>query len=206
MARLTRLLSLVLLLSPVAAFAQTAAASPQQLILERVRTPFVIAPDYKVTQIDGEREQLAGAYAGKLFDDKLLIGGAGYWLLNAGRGQELGYGGLLLGWSTPELGGVRIGARGLIGGGSGRLARDVTFLRSVRDPRRPTTGGATQTTVRVLARDDFFVFEPQVGVTVSPFQHVGVNLAGGYRLTGLTDALEGQLNGVTGSVGLQFQW
>ncbi|NOT25677.1 MAG: hypothetical protein HOP16_06190 [Acidobacteria bacterium] len=206
MPRLIRVLPLVLLLSPVVASAQSTPA-PQQLVVERIHTPFVIAPDYKVTELNGDRERLAGGYAGRLFDDKLFIGGAGYWLLNAGRGEELAYGGVLLGWSTPQLGGMRVGVRSLIGGGSGRLARDVTFLREVRDPRRPAlAGGGTPTTARVLVRDDFFVFEPQVNVTVSPFEHVGVNLAGGYRLTGLTDALDGHLNGATGSVGLQFQW
>jgi hypothetical protein len=206
MSRFLRLLSLAFLLSPVIAFAQTTPAQ-QQLVVERVHTPFVIAPDYKVTELNGEREQLAGGYAGQLFDDKLFLGGAGYWLLNAGHGEELGYGGVLLGWSTPQLGGVRVGVRGLIGGGSGRLVRDVTFLRDVRDPRRPAlTGGSSPTRARLLVRDDFFVFEPQANVTASPFEHVGVNLAGGYRLTALTDDLEGRLNGVTGSVGLQFQW
>ena len=206
MSRLFRLLPLAFLLSPVIASAQTTPAQ-QQLVVERIHTPFVIAPDYKVTELNGEREQLAGGYAGQLFDDTLFIGGAGYWLLNAGRGEELGYGGVLLGWSTPQLGGVRVGLRSLIGGGSGRLARDVTFLRNARDPRRPAlTGEATPATARLLVRDDFFVFEPQVNVTASPFEHVGINLAGGYRLTALTDGLEGRLNGVTGSVGLQFQW
>jgi hypothetical protein len=204
MARLIRLFPIVLLLLPSAASAQTTA--PQQLTVERIRTPFVIAPDYKVTELNGEREQLAGGYVGQLFDEKLFIGGAGYWLFNAGRGEELAYGGLLLGWSTPPLGGVSVGLRGLIGGGRGQLARNVTLVRDGRDLRTGAPRGAGTTTVRVLARDDFFVFEPQVHVTASPFEHVGLNVGGGYRLTGLTDALDGSLNGVTGSVGLQFQW
>jgi hypothetical protein len=67
-------------------------------------------------------------------------------------------------------------------------------------------GGTQVSTVRVRARDDFFVFEPQAEVLTRLTDHIGLNWAAGYRLTGLTDALDDRLNGATGNLGLQLQW
>jgi hypothetical protein len=205
----------LLVLLPVAALAQTA---PPPLIVERVDNTFVVAPDYKVTDLDGTLGQLAGAYAGRVFDETLMIGGAGYWLVNGSRGDELAYGGLLVGWSAPErVVGIRFGARGLVGVGSGTLGRDITIRggpAGIPD-RRIRFGGATgsqpgglpaPSSIRILARDDFFVFEPQVTAGASLFRHITLNLGAGYRLTGFTDALDDSLNGVTGSLALQFDW
>ena len=205
----------LVVLFPVGAFAQ---AAPPPLIVERVENAFVVAPDYKVTDIDGTVGQLAGAYAGRVFDEALMIGGAGYWLVNGSRGEELAYGGLLVGWSAPErVVGIRFGARGLVGVGSGTLGRDLGIRGGpVGIPdRRIRFGGVTggqpgslpaSSTVRILARDDFFVFEPQVTAGADLFRHVTLNLGAGYRLTGFTDALDDGLNGVTGNLALQFDW
>src|SRR6185436_8954959 len=109
-----------------AAYAQDAAAPPPApsqgpLVLERIHNGIVVAPDYKVTELNGDVAQLAGAYVGRVIDDRLLIGGAGYWLANGTRGSELRYGGVMIGWTTAP-GRIRFGARGLVGGGSGTLA------------------------------------------------------------------------------------
>lgn len=58
----------------------------------------------------------------------------------------------------------------------------------------------------MLATDDFFVFEPQLNALVSLVPHVAINLAGGYRLAGFTDALDDRLDGATANVALQLQW
>jgi hypothetical protein len=205
----------LLVLFPVGALAQTA---PPPLIVERVDNTFVAAPDYKVTDVDGTLGQLAGAYAGRVFDETLMIGGAGYWLVNGSGGDELAYGGLLVGWSVPErVVGIRFGARGLVGVGSGTLGRDITVRGGpVGIPdRRIRFGGVTGSqpgslpaspSIRILARDDFFVFEPQVTAGANLFRHISLNLGAGYRLTGFTDALDDRLNGVTGNLALQFDW
>jgi len=205
----------LLVLLPVAALAQTA---PPPLIVERVDNTFVVAPDYKVTDLDGTLGQLAGAYVGRVFDESLMIGGAGYWLVNGSRGDELAYGGLLVGWSVPErVVGIRFGARGMVGVGSGTLGRDISIRGGpVGIPdRRIRFGGSTgsqpaslpaPSSIRILARDDFFVFEPQVTAGANLFRHITLNLGAGYRLTGFTDALDDSLNGVTGNLALQFDW
>ena len=218
MLMIIRALFALVVLFPVGALAQTA---PPPLMVERVENAFVVAPDYKVTDIDGTVGQLAGAYAGRVFDEALMIGGAGYWLVSGSRGEELAYGGLLVGWSAPErVVGIRFGARGLVGVGSGTLGRDISIRGGpVAIPdRRIRFGGVTGSqpgslpaaspTVRILARDDFFVFEPQVTAGADLFlsRHVTLNLGAGYRLTGFTDALDDSLNGVTGNLALQFDW
>jgi hypothetical protein len=192
---------LVMLLVPMVAAAQT---TQGPLVLERSHNPFVVAPDYKITDIDGETGQLAGAYAGKLLGDILFVGGGFYWLVDGDHGEEMRYGGLVLGWSMPAGRAVRFGARGLVGLGTATLGVDGQLLGQPRG--RFSTRGIPGQTVRFLAHDDFFVFEPQVNATVQVIPHVGVEVGGGYRLSGATNALEDRLNGVSGSVGVQLAW
>jgi hypothetical protein len=204
----TLALAVVAVLAPLAAQAQTASGP---LVLERIHNPFVVAPDYKITNLDGETGQLAGGYVGKILGDALFVGGAGYWLVNGSGGDELAYGGLVAGWSMPAGARLRFGGRGLVGFGSGELGTDVAVTRGVSDGRRGGRSPVRITdpasrTVRFAVRDDFFVFEPQVDALARVTDHIGVHLAGGYRLTGATDALDDRVNGVTGSVALQLQW
>jgi hypothetical protein len=218
-------LVVMLVLAPAMAVAQTVPA-PKPFVIEEVRNPFVVAPDYKVTNLDDEFGQLAGFYAGKSIEDRLFIGGAGYWLVNGSGGDGLWYAGALTGWSMPAGSRIRFGARGLVGFGSAKLGSDIDIVRGFDDRNligrgfdglggdlRGATrfgidgrGGTQVSTVRVQARDDFFVFEPQAEVLTRLTDHIGLNWAAGYRLTGLTDALDDRLNGATGNIGLQLQW
>ena len=130
--------------------------------------------------MNGDVAQLAGAYVGRVIDDHLLIGGAGYRLANGTRGTELRYGGVMVGWTTAP-GRIRFGARGLVGGGSGTLpvsladrvggrlpdphivsagvrdARDIAARFGVRVPPLIPSGSLLPS---VRVREDFFVFEP----------------------------------------------
>jgi hypothetical protein len=194
----------IVLLVPMAAGAQTTQTTPAPLVLERIHNPFVVAPDYKITDIDGDTGQLAGAYAGRLLANTLFVGGGFYWLVNGDHGEEMRYGGLMLGWSMPAGRAVRFGARGLVGVGTATLGVDEQFIAQPRG--RNNIRGFPGQNVRFLARDDFFVFEPQVNATVQVIPHVGVEVGGGYRVTGATSALEDRLNGVSGSVAVQLAW
>jgi len=211
--------AVMLLLVPVAATAQTPASEqsptaqpPQQgpLVLERIQNPFVVAPDYRITDLDGNTGQLAGAYAGRLLDNTLFVGGGYYWLVNGGHEEEMRYGGFILGWSMPVGRAIRFGARGLVGVGTAELATG-TDVRvpdpRVQDPRmRDHLNGVPGQTVRFLAHDDFFVFEPQANTTVNIIPHLGIEVGAGYRVTGSTEALEDRLNGISGSLALQLTW
>src|SRR5689334_16471714 len=208
-----------------ASSSQTAAPAAAQgpLVLEKVRNEFVVTPDYKVTELNGDVGQLAGAYVGGVLEEHLLIGGAGYWLANGSQGTDLRYGGLVVGWQTAPAR-IRFGARGLVGGGQGtlgvpfdrvvdpRVAAAVRDARTIAAPIVARFGGRTPalvqgsvpTTVRV--REEFFVFEPQVNALTRVTDHVAVDLAVGYRMIGMADAIGDRLEGATGSLGLQFGW
>lgn len=189
---------------------QTTSQGP--LVLEPVHNPFVVAPEYKVTDIDGRAGQLAGGYAGRLIEEHLLIGGAIYTLVHGANGMELTYGGVVVGWAMRPDARVRFGARGLVGGGTATLPIGdyvVPFGGRASDPRRLTPGqtvvGNTQV-VRFFGRDDFMVFEPQVNAVTRFTDHVGVDLSLGYRLTGFDEFGRDRLDGVTGSIAVRFGW
>jgi hypothetical protein len=188
--------------------------SEQPLVIERMQNDFVVAPDFKVTDLDDRTGSLAGGYVGGLIQDALLVGGAGYWLTNRSSDFKMAYGGLLVGWVMPPEHRVQFGVRGLVGIGSATLGSDIQTLRgdlfkdrsapSARFGSSPRPDGRVPTTVHAHLNDDFFVFEPQFTLVTKFTDHIGVNWGVGYRITGATDVLEDRLNGVTGSVAIQF--
>jgi hypothetical protein len=200
------LLAIAMLTVPLTAAAQGAARPGSgPLVLERLENHFIVAPDFKVTEIDGDTGQLAGAYAGWLGEDTLLVGGAAYWLANGPDDAELTYGGLLIGWSTPAEHRIQFGARGLVGIGRATLGTDVTRFARFGSRRGTAPGAPPQTTtVRVRGRDDFFVFEPQFTLVTKLSDHLGITWGAGYRLTGYTEFADDRLRGVTGSIALQW--
>jgi len=84
--------------TPASAQASPAAPANGPLVLEQIHDGWVLAPDYKVTDVDNRTGQLAGAYGGRLIDGTILIGGAGYWLANDARDFKMSYGGVVVGW------------------------------------------------------------------------------------------------------------
>ena len=60
--------------------------------IERMENGFVIAPDFKFTDIDNAFGSLAGLYGGWVMDHRLLIGGGAYWLTNGSADLEMAYG------------------------------------------------------------------------------------------------------------------
>lgn len=210
------------------AFAQEAPAPPPAptdqgpgpLVIERVHTPFIVAPEYKFTEMDHHGRQLIGGQAGWLLDEQLFVGGAGYWMADGSRDAQLTYGGFLIGWTTAPEHRMRFGGRGLIGGGTATLATDVTvyprgfdprFDPRFNDPRVVRFGGGPQpapvpTTIRFRGRDDFMVFEPQGNVTTALTDHIGIDASVGYRWTAFSDFVRDRVDGVTGALALQFGW
>ena len=209
------------------AWAQTAQSPPAPtngpLVLERIHDPWVLAPDFKITNLDDRTGELAGAYGGRLLDDTLLIGGAAYWLANDERDFKMTYGGVLVGWQSPEFGRIRFGGRGLAGVGRATLGFDVTPLaggaqavggRDIRfgvsDPRAPTiTAPRTPTNVqpirtRFVGTDDFVFVEPQANVSVRITKAIGVSCGVGYRQTGSADVLRDRLSGPSANLAIQF--
>lgn len=197
-------------------YAQQAPATTP-LVVERIDNGFVVAPDFKVTDVGSELGQLAGVYAGSVLDEKVLVGAAVYWLANGSDSFRLTYGGLLVGWATSNTSRVRFGVRGLAGIGTATLPVEVgasfrgplpspTVRFGSRPSLRLAPDGVLPTTVRFGVRDDFLVFEPQGTIGLSVTDHISINVGAGYRAVALTDALRNRVDGPTGSVGLEFDW
>jgi opacity protein-like surface antigen len=204
------LAALALALAPAAALAQDRQPPPAAgpLVLERIDNSFVVAPDFKLTDLDGRTGELVGATAGWRQENTLFVGGAGYWLTDNSSDRKLTYGGLVLGWTLPAEQRFQVGARGLVGVGSATLGTDLTLpVRPARDfrPRGGPPLPIDGSTRHFRLRDDFFVFEPQATFSAAVTRRVRVSLAGGYRLAGMVEALGDRLNGATGNVALEFR-
>ena len=85
-----------LVAQPAAAQGAPGTASPQgpnsqgPMIVERVKSGFLVAPDVKITEVDNSTSELVGAYAGWLTDQTFFIGGGGYWLANTSGDRDMG--------------------------------------------------------------------------------------------------------------------
>lgn len=224
----TMLLFAAALVLATAAHAQnTPAPTNGPLVLERVHDGWVLAPDFKVTDIDDHTGELAGVYGGRLIDNTLLIGGAAYWLTNDARDFGMSYGGVIVGWQSREFGRIRFGGRGLAGGGVATLGFDINGQRNVVvntggrvgdirfgvvDPRVPP-GTRVPATIpsqpirgRVVAHEDFLVVEPQANISARITKGIGVSCGVGYRETANADVLRDRLNGPTANLAIQFGW
>ena len=113
MSRCLLLATMVFIGSAGVAQAQAPAGpSSGPLVLEPIESHFVVAPEYKFTDVDGRTGHMAGVTAGVLTDRALYLGGAIYFLTNGDHGFGLTYGGLLAGWTTGVGTHLRVGGRG----------------------------------------------------------------------------------------------
>ena len=213
--------SLMLSLLPVAASAQTTAgggaASTSQgpMIVERVHSGFLVAPDFKITEVDKKTSELAGGYAGWLTDDRIFIGGGGYWLANQSRDREMAYGGLIVQWLARTNERFGFSAKGLVGGGRATLSSGVSDILRMSERDRLSLGRMDQndrddlnrsrfTDSRIRFREDFFVAEPEVGLLVRLTKRLRLTGGAGYRFTAGEGRNDNRLHGAVGSVGLQI--
>ncbi len=201
--------ALALLAAPGLALAQAESAPPPPkgaLAVETMESGFVVVPDFRYTQVDDEFGSLAGLKAGFLTDDRLLIGGAGYWLANGSRSRELAYGGLVVEWSLARSRRVGVSFGALVGGGSSTLAVEATGFPRGRFPghrwRVPDTGAPP--TFLVGVREGFFIAEPQVSGSLLLTRWLRLGAGVSYRLIGGAGRLDSRLRGVAGNVSLQL--
>jgi len=200
-------------MSPRVVIAQTTTPTGQTaqgpLVVERIHSRFVIAPDFKVTEVDDEVAGLAGAYGGWLNDRTLLIGAGGYWLANRHDDFKMAYGGLVVGWQMAADRRIGFGVRGLVGAGEATLGDSVTIL--TRDEPFARFGQSGRNTAvfppinrRFIFDEGFFIAEPQVDLHLRFTNSIRLNWGVGYRLIGAARGVEDRLRGVTGSVAIQF--
>lgn len=123
----TRLLTLCFLtLSLSSAWAQTAGTT-QTLTSGDVESGFLIAPDFKFTEVNGDFANLAGGYGGWVIDKRFLIGGGVYTLTNGGGTNDMTYGGGVFEYFVNQGSLVNVSVRGLVGGGSATVGRRLSF-------------------------------------------------------------------------------
>jgi hypothetical protein len=189
---------------------QSVAAQTQgPMVVERIHSGLLAAPEVKVTEVDHKTSELAGGYVGWLADDTFFIGGGGYWLANPRHSDhDFAYGGLVVQWLANRSERAGFGAKALFGGGESTTTQTVTVL--VPEVRalngRPTIPSTTRSE-QVRFRQGFAVAEPELVGFVRLASHLRLTGGIGYRFAG-TDRRDGfgdvRLSGATGSVSLQI--
>lgn len=130
--------SLRIVLAALLAVGVGAAASAQEppgqdrFTMEEVRNGWIVAPDFKFTQIDDGDAVLAGAYGGRMIDGRLLVGGGAYWLSGA-PDVNMAYGGGLVEWFGNSGGLVDFSVRGFVGLGTATLSSRFAFSEGWTD-------------------------------------------------------------------------
>lgn len=210
--------ALALTFMPLTATAQNAPGQRTQgpMIVERVQSGFLVAPEVKVTEFDHQTSELVGAYGGWLSDQLFFIGGGGYWLANRSSDREFGYGGLVVGILPRTEGTIGFGVRTLLGAGRATTVRSVTTI-DYPDPRilasMPGDGRPgdtrlilppTPVTRNVRYRSDVFVAEPEANIVVNFSKRFHLTGGVGYRFTGRDRGVRDDFSGVTGTIGLQI--
>lgn len=213
---LTGLAALVLAAGPVSAQTATAAGGAQPagqpqgpIIVEPIGHALVLVPDVRFGEVNGRSATLVGGYAGVVMDERLLVGGGGYWLANNARDREMFYAGGMVGWYLVDTDRLNVGLMSLVGGGQGTVGYDVDYpviqpFDDVRFGHRPPHGPGPMGPGRYLARQDFFIAEPMLSVVWRVAEHVGLSGSVGYRLVGGAGSLNDQFEGMSGSVGVVF--
>ena len=170
-------------LSPLTAIAGDDPQRPVQppaggsaVVVEQVENGPAFGVEFKYTEINREDAFLLGGYAGAIFDNRLFIGGAGYWQVDTSYyghddyyygyddyyghdgyyddgyyddghyGGLNGYGGLLLEWYALRSPAVALSMRGLIGGGIARVGWSDYVGIPNRPPATGRVAGTTATT------------------------------------------------------------
>jgi len=170
--------------------------SPAVVQISSGEDGFVVAPDYRITDINHHTAQMVGAYGGYVFAKQLLVGAGGYWQADSTDGAHMVYAGPVVEWRMFPDRTVGLNLHGLVGGGW-RYFDDDFYYRMIRSDRflpPPGTHGH-----HGWYNDGFFVAEPEAQVVVRLGSSIRLQGGVGYRAT----SADG-LSGASGSVSVQF--
>lgn len=186
----------------------TAAAPPtSQLRIETMESGYTIGSDIRFAEINDRSATLAGVYGGWVSDQTLFVGGGGYWLANREDDFKLAYVGPMVGVIIRGDRRVSFGARTLLGFGNATLSDTAAGLAAdgIRfGSPRPGRHGFAPLPSRVVFEDDFFIAEPQFDATWRLTDWLRLGGGVGYRLTAGSDLVDDRVNGLSGSVVIQF--
>jgi hypothetical protein len=186
--------------------APPAAPKSSSVVVERVQNTAIFAPDFKYTNIDNVDGLLLGGYGGVLFDNKIFLGGGGYWMVNGDDLHELGYGGVIVEWHLVRSKTASVSVGGLVGGGVAR----VSYYDTVYPMPGPhyghggySSGGYPHGGYWVYDQG-FFVGEPQVTAVIRLGGGASFAATAGYRLAAFAEGAEDQIRGLTAGVSIRF--
>ena len=204
-------------------------AAESRLTVERIRSGLVIAPDLRLTRIDGDSGAVAGLYGGFITDRRLLVGAGAYWLTGGPAGIDMAYGGGLVEWFANPGGRVDFSVRSLFGAGQATLAStvEIPFFDAFRGHTdRPLFGGfghgrhgngrfhghrearnsnfAWPTSFTFRYRENFLIADPQLSVHLNVTDWLRIGGGAGYRFIGKAGSDRERLQGFTTSIGLQL--
>lgn len=208
--RTAGIVALGVLAAPGLAPAQTTPAMPPSsesgLIIQKMESGFTLAPEFKYTEVDDEFGGLAGIRGGWLTDDRLFIGGAGYWLTNGSSGRKMAYGGLVVEWALARTRRVGLSFGALVGGGSSTLGVEVIGYPPGRLPGRHWRArdpGEPQTFL-VAVSEGYFVAEPQARASLLFTRWLRLGMGVSYRLLGGAGEFDSRLRGFSGTVSIEL--
>ena len=158
---------------------------------------FMIAPDFRVTEINHDTAQMVGAYGGYVMARQLLVGAGAYWQADSTDGAHMVYTGPVVEWRMFPDRTVGLNLHGLVGGGWRYFDDDFYYGRIRSDRFLPPPG--THPVPRGWYNDGFFVAEPEAQVVWRVGSWARVQGGIGYRAT----SADG-LSGASGSVSVQF--
>jgi hypothetical protein len=191
----------ILIATAVPARAQQSQGPLQILPIEN---RVIIAPDVKITQINGATGTMVGAYAGVEIDERFFAGGAAYWLADADDAAEMFYVGFLMGWQVVNTERFHLGGRGLLGVGEATAYFNTFVPLPVPMPGPRHGSGFAPVYGRYGWETGIFVAEPEIRAEIGINRQFRVGLGVGYRWTSADAWLGNRLDGVTGSISLQI--
>ncbi|MGH9461747.1 MAG: hypothetical protein ACRD1X_11055 [Vicinamibacteria bacterium] len=228
MSKTSMLQTLVMFLTGAPLFGQDRTPGPpiQTLVQNQLESDILVAPDFKLTDLGGDLTGMAGVYGGWLINQKLLIGGGGYFQTNEGDVSDMRYGGAVLEYFVNPSRLVNFSVRGLLGGGTASIQRRFGPFPVFRGRSDPFYGVDFSTINRGHDRprgfdypvsnfdkgyfqevdESFLVAEPEANVTLNVTERFRIGFGGGYRFIGAANGLEDRLDGFTANLAAQFRF
>jgi hypothetical protein len=201
-------IALVLCLTPGLAASAAAQNAPGQMKIETIQSGWVVAPDVRFTQVDDRTATFVGVTGGWEAERTVLIGLAGYWLVNRDDDFKMDYFGPVFQWTFNAERKVSLSARALVGGGWARLSAtpgDVGFIGPPVHVAPVTRGGrSVATRARFVVDDVFFITEPEATINWSITRSIRLSGGASYRVIAASDFMDDRLRGPAGTISVQF--
>jgi len=160
---------------------------------------FVLAPDFKITEMNNRTTGFAGFYGGAVFAGQVMLGGGAYFQLDDYASEQMAYGGFVAEYRLFHDHPVGVALHGLAGFGATNVP---IYGHGGRYGYSAYYGGCGYGYAYYgCPYDGFFIGEPEVQVAARIGRSVRLVGGVGYRFTS-SDFYN--LNGVSGTISVQF--